>query len=166
MTYTIIELMQQSWRILNATDWIKYLTLKLTSFGMFSTVVHFHILHIYPLIRMEVSTHVRTHKTMQRVKGFPDPSLSQCKTSVAQMLISVCLIQQQMEISGPCLSWVKYLHPPSSLSAFSCCLWLCLFSMSVFLSLSVSPPHCMSLSWLFCTHRAEISWKDCLFMLY
>lgn len=164
VTCTIIELMQQSWGILN-TSLLQLL--KLTSFGMFSTKAHFHILHIYPLIWTEVSTHVRTRKTMQRVKGFPDPSLSQCKTSVAQMLISVCLLQQQMEISGPCLSWVKYLHPPSSLSALSCCLWLCLFSMSVFLSLSMfPPPHCMSLSWLFCTHRAEISWKGCSFTLY
>lgn len=73
---------------------------------------------------------------LRRVKGFPDPSLSQCKTSGEHMWICVCLLQQQMETSGPCLGWGKYLRPSSPFCSLPLSLALSILS-SVFLSLSV-----------------------------
>lgn len=88
--------------------------------------------------------HIHTYTVLRRVKGFPDPSLSQCLTSGEQMWICVCLLQQQMETSGPCLGWVKYLRPPSPLCSLPLSLALSILSvsvllLSVFLSLSVPP---------------------------
>lgn len=80
------------------------------------------------------------------------------------MLICVCLLKQQMETSGPCLGWVKYLRPPSSLCSLLLSLALSILSVCLPLSICVCPPHCMSLSWLFFIHRT--SQKDCSFVLY
>lgn len=62
------------------------------------------------------------------------------------MWICVCLLQQQMETSRPCLGWVKYLCPPSPLCSLLLFLALSSLSVSVLRSLSVSVSLCVSLS--------------------
>lgn len=101
-----------------------------------------------------------TQRALRRVKGFPDPSLSQYKTSGVQM----CLLQQQMETSRPCLGWVKSLRPPSPLCSLLLFLALSVLPVSALRSVCVFAHPPVPLSYSSFVHRTAITWTDCLFV--
>lgn len=107
-----------------------------------------------------------TDSALRRVKGFPDPSLSQCYTSVEQMWVWVCRLQQQMETSGPCLGWLKYLRSPSPFCSLLLSLAPSILSLSVCLTNALSLSSHASRTACVCVYIHSFNLLWAIFMLF